>query len=430
MSQQQRSHLRQNALCLGLDYLFFGVAVVFISNTTVLPTLIRALTDSTILVGLISTIGAGAWLLPQIFSASLVSGRERVKPFIIWTALIGRLGIWISGLAIMLLGATNPSLALAIFAMLYLLFWISDGFASLPWIELLAKAIPATQRGRLVGYAQAAYGVVAVGIGWLIKYLLGSESSVGFPLNYSLLFYGAGLSLIASLAAISLIREPLGQKAPRETSWREYLPKLWSIFRTDPSFARAVIGRLLVGFGSMAHAFYIIFGIENLGLSPASVGIFTAAQTIGTAGGGFLLGHCNDRRGSVTVIRIIILVSVAVPMIALATSFVGGDLGPALMYVYALVFILLGVLSSSFFMLGFMSYIVEIAPVSQRPAYVGLGNTVNALMLLAPVLGGWILRVSSYRVLFVVAALFPALALVPVWYLIDPRTRAKEQAEA
>ena len=130
------------------------------------------------------------------------------------------------------------------------------------------------------------------------------------------------------------------------------------------------------------------------------------------------------------MIRIIILVSVAVPMIALATSFVGGDLGPALMYVYALVFILLGVLSSSFFMLGFMSYIVEIAPVSQRPAYVGLGNTVNALMLLAPVLGGWILRVSSYRVLFVVAALFPALALIPVWHLIDPRTRAKEQAEA
>ena len=420
MAQEQRSHLRRNALCLGLDYLFFGLAVVFISNTTVLPTLIRTLTDSTVLIGVISTIGAGAWLLPQIFSANLVSGRERMKPFILRSAFVGRLGILIVGLVIMLTGATNPSLTLAAFAVLYIFFWVTDGIASLAWVELLAKAIPATQRGRLIGFAQAAYGALAVGIGWLIKYLLGPESSAGFPLNYSLLFYGAGLALMVSLAAIAVIREPLGHKSPRETSWREYLPKVWSILRTDPSFARAVSGRLLVGFGSMAYAFYILFGIENLGLSPASVGVFTAAQTIGTAAGGFLLGYCNDRRGSVAVIRIIILVSLTIPTTALAVSFVGGALGPALMYVYALIFILLGVLNSSFFMLGFMSYIVESAPVAQRPVYVGLGNTLNALILIAPLLGGWILSVSTYQVLFLVAAICPALAFIPAWNLVDP----------
>jgi hypothetical protein len=55
-------------------------------------------------------------------------------------------------------------------------------------------------------------------------------------------------------------------------------------------------------------------------------------------------------------------------------------------------------------MLGFYNYLLEIAPASLRPSYVGLGNTILGVLTLAPTLGGWLLEATSYTVLFGVTA--------------------------
>ena len=428
MNQERYPHLRRNAVCLGIDYVFFGIAIAFLNSTTVLPTLARRLTDSTVLVGLISTISTGGWLLPQLFAANFVAGRDRVKAYIIRPAFFGRVVLSATGVGILLFAVTNPGLALAIFFPCYLVFWLSDGIASVPWLDVLAKAIPPTRRGRLFGVSQIVYGATAIGIGGLVIYLLGPGSPAAFPLNYALLFFGAGLSLMISLAGVVLIREPVGQTSHDRISWGQYLPKLWNIVRTNPVFAQVMSGRLLVGFSTMAYAFYIIFAIENLGMSPGVVGPFTAAQTSGGILAGFVLGYLNERRGSVAVIRITVAMSLVIPVLALFAHFAAGALGPVLIYIYAIVFVLIGMVNSAF-MLGFLSCIIEIAPASEIPIYVGLANTINSLMLVAPLIGGWLLRVGTYPLLFLVSALCAGLAFIPVWALAEPRTRVVEQAE-
>ena len=51
-------------------------------------------------------------------------------------------------------------------------------------------------------------------------------------------------------------------------------------------------------------------------------------------------------------------------------------------------------------MMGFTNYLLEVAPEAMRPVYIGAGNTVRGLLMALPVLGGWLLEVTSYPVLF------------------------------
>jgi len=59
-------------------------------------------------------------------------------------------------------------------------------------------------------------------------------------------------------------------------------------------------------------------------------------------------------------------------------------------------------------MAGFLNWVLEYAPASDRPMYIGFANTLNGVTLIMPLLGGWILAASgSYPALFVVAAVGP-----------------------
>ena len=425
MSQARYPHLIRNAVCLGLDNALFGASMLFVSRNTVLPTFARQLTDSTVLLGLVASIATGGWMLPQLFAARLVAGRARVKPYVVWPGLALRITLWVTGIITLLFAATKPGLTLVVFLLLQLVLWIGVGISGLSWFDLFAKQIPPERRGRVLGVSQTLRGLIAIAVGFAVAYLLGPGSPATFPLNYALLFFGAGAGAMVSFAAVALVLESPECGLPRRTSLREYLPKLWSILRTDPAFSRLMAARILVGYSTMAYVFYIIFATENLALSPTVIGSFTLAQTIGSTAGGLVLGYANERKGSLSVIRLTLGASLAIPIVALLTHFAGGALGSAVTYVYLIVFVLIGVADSSF-MLGFMNCLIEIAPPTERPIYLGLSNTGSAVILLAPLVGGWILQVSTYPVLFLISAICAGLAFVPASALIEPRTLARE----
>ena len=69
--------LRRNVTALMIDSGGFGMAMGFIGYSTVLPALALALTHSEPLVGLVSTVWTGIWLLPQLFAGRWMAGRPR-----------------------------------------------------------------------------------------------------------------------------------------------------------------------------------------------------------------------------------------------------------------------------------------------------------------------------------------------------------------
>ena len=75
--QRVYPHYRRNFVALVADFAGFGLGFAFYSPSTVLPAFVSELTSSAPLIGLISTLLTGAWLLPQLFAANILAARDR-----------------------------------------------------------------------------------------------------------------------------------------------------------------------------------------------------------------------------------------------------------------------------------------------------------------------------------------------------------------
>jgi MFS family permease len=243
-------------------------------------------------------------------------------------------------------------------------------------------------------------GVCALGAGALVQYLLGPRG-LGFPVNYAIIFgLGAIMFLISQIACVFIVEPPESVAAERPTL-RDYLPQLLQLLRTDAAFSRFVMIRLLAGLGSLASGFYVLHATSVLQLPPGAIGLFAGAATVGTTLAGIALGPVADRYGSHRVVQIATWSQVLVPVLALLFHF--GVFGAAGKTLYPVLYVLLGLFEGSLVM-GFLNYVLEIAPPGQRPNYMGLINTLSGLLIVVPLLGGWILEHSSYPVLFALAA--------------------------
>jgi MFS family permease len=126
------------------------------------------------------------------------------------------------------------------------------------------------------------------------------------------------------------------------------------------------------------------------------------------------------------VIRVTTILAASVPLLALALHAFGHRQPGLALAGYVALFGLIGSIEASF-LIGFLAYVLDIAPASERTAYTGLANTLGGLVVIAPAVGGVILRLTSYPVLFFCAAMGGALGWIAALKL--PRAPA-DQVEA
>jgi len=405
-------HYRWNFAAFLVDYICFGVAFTFINPSSVMPAFVRQLTESAPVIGLVGTVFNGGWLLPQLAVARLINDKPRKKPYML-AGLSGRVAFWVTALALWAGLARHPTAMLVLFFICFGLFAASDGFASVAWFDILARAIPLKQRGRLMGMGQVISGLAGIGVGALVGLILGRHP---FPTNYALLFTLAGVMLIPSVIALASIREPPPEDVALETNKR--MQGSWlRLLATDPAFRRLVICRILVGMMGLATSFYVVHAADVLHLPQSVIGGFVAAQTVGGVIASVVMGLVSERWGPRYVARIGSAAAVTGPLFALAAHLAGGGW---LAQAYPFVYVSLGVVNSAW-MLGFFNYLLEIAPEGMRPAYVGLGNTIMGVLTLAPMAGGWLLEATSYTTLFGVTAAIVAAGFLFTLGLKPPR---------
>lgn len=410
---------RHNIICFTLDYVFFGLGMAFMGPTTVLPSFVSQLTDSPPLVGLVLTIYSGAWLLPQLIAANHLAEKAHKKPYLLLAAALSRSVLLMLAVVVFLAGDSSPALILILFFTAFAIFMGTDALAAVAWFDILGRTIPPTRRGRLFGAGQIVLGLTTIGLGALVNAILGARG-LPFPRNYALLFLLAGLSFSASWLAMSFLREPAHPVQMDRLPWRTFLLKLWTLISEDQAFRQVTIVRLLAGLAGMAIPFYIVYAIDVLGMGEQAIGFFLPAQMIGSALAGLIMGYLSERSGSKVVIQLSNALALSSPILALSIPAFKLEVGPVLIYLYTLVFAAIGAVNSSL-ILGFLNFVLEMAPSEERPTYIGLANTISGLLLLPPLLGGWLLRATSYPVLFAVTAVGVAISLALSSRLVEPR---------
>jgi hypothetical protein len=81
-------------------------------------------------------------------------------------------------------------------------------------------------------------------------------------------------------------------------------------------------------------------------------------------------------------------------------------------------------------MTGFINWVLEWTPDSDRPLYIGFANTLTAVSLIMPLIGGWIITgTGSWTAMFVVAMAGPVAGIILLRGLPEPRESRSRGAE-
>ncbi len=417
---EEYPHYRRNFIAISGDWICFVVAMAFANYTSVIPSFINQLTDFAPLVGLVSTIANGVWLLPQLIAAQYVANKEWKKPYVILPALVGRPMYLLVTVAILLTGATYPYFIVALFFVAETIFSATDGLASVSWFDILSKSIPPTKRGRLYSTAQITGGLLAIAAGFVVRQILG-PGGPAFPYNYGLLLFLSVAFLFVALIFYSSVKEPAQEVQKEREPWRAYMPRLAALLRQDRQFRLINIVRLLAGLSVLASPFYVVYATDILRISDENIGLFVSAQVLGGIAASSAMGYLNERSGSKIVTQMTIALGLSTPLLALLIHYYTPH-AAIVTYVYALIFVLIGATMSGY-MQGFTNIVLEMAPSDQRPTYVGLYNTLGGNLMVVPLLGGWLLEATSYPLLFGTTALGLITSLALSFKLTEPRQK-------
>ncbi len=399
-----------------INGVLFNMSAALAGGTTVLPTFVSNLTSSKVLIGLSGTMAMAGWFLPQLVVASYIETLKRKRPIYVWAGVIRIIAIWGIALSVSLLGATGAAAIIVLFFALYSIYVIAGGVAGIPFMDIVAKEIKSENRGTFFGARLFFGGIAAALMGFVVKNVLATRS---FPDNYAFLFTTAAAIITLAILSFCFADERDALVPVRRTPFKKFLRRGPSLLKDVKSYRMFLAWRVLLGVWMMALPFYIIYARENLGLPEETVGIFLSVQMVGMIVSNLLWGRLSDRVGNRIVLNLTAMVSATAPLIALLATVAAPLRGVA---GFGSVFFFVGFAMSGL-RLGHSNYMLDLAPESERPTYLGFMNTFIAPVMLLSAVGGLVVEMTSYVTLFAIALGASLFALVFGLQLEEPRRR-------
>lgn len=402
--------VRRNFVALGLDYSCFLVAMSFASQATILPAFAAHLDPSNVVVGAIPAVMTLGWFLPSLFAAHHTERLARRLPFVLRYTVFERLPMAALAAVAFFVAGPAPGLALALLFLLLLVMTGTGGALMPAWMDLVARAIPTTARGRFFGAAN----VVANAGG-----LAGSVATAWFlasfpaPQSYGLCFLAGTAFMACSYAALASVREPPGPPPAPPARLAAYLRRMPAVLRGDRNLVWFLVARTFGSLGTMANGFYTVYALRTWEAPEWQVGVFTTLFLAGQLAGNAVLGGLADRAGHRLVLVVGLAAMAAGNVVALGATSLGA---------VGAVFVLSGVHHASVHVSS-RTILLELAPEAERPTYIGLANTTLApATFVAPLAAGVLADRLGFAPVFALAAALSAVALaLLVARVRDPR---------
>jgi MFS family permease len=388
-----------------------------VNTPTFVPAYILLLSGgSDFAVGLALSLAALGAAITPLFGASLIGHRDQVLPVGFWTG--GSMRIAVLGLALAGLLFSGERALYAAIACLGL-FGLFAGMQAVVFQVLLAKVIPVTNRGKLMGLRNFLAGITTAIVAWLGGvYLVGNPPTAA---GYAWVFIVAFILTTAGLLMLILVREPRPPTvADRQTMW-QHLSGMPAFLRAEPAFARYVAARALATMGRMALPFYILYAGQTIGLSGSTLATLTVAFTIAATISNLVWGVLADRYGFRLCMLLTILLWLGATLaLMLSNSY----------WAVIAVFVAIGA-SQEGFRMASMSLAMEFGQREQMALRVAIANMATEIAgSIAPLLGGIVATVLGYHAVFFGATGFLLLggAVLLLW-VREPRSLQSSMAE-
>jgi len=405
------SSLRHNVLALGADYGLFMVALTFASQSTILPAFAAWLGAPNVLIGAIPAVMTLGWFLPSLFAAGHTETLTHKLPFLMKWTVWERVPFLVMALLAFFSAERWPGLTLGLVLVMLLVITGVGGFLMPAWMDLIARALPTTIRGRFFALSNFVAGLVGFGASLVIAEVL---ARVPAPASYGICFLGATLCVGLSYVALAVVREQVAETAAAPVPLRDYLGRMPGLLRRDRNLTWFLAARAFGLTGAMASGFYTVYALRAWDAPASQAGVFTALMLLGQSIGTLTLGWVGDHAGH----RLVLLTGMTAAAGATTVALLAPSLGA-----FGLVFVLFG-LQVAAVNVSALNVLLEFSPTAEaRPTYIGLGTTAMAPMAFAaPLVGGLLADAVGFRAMFLVSLAFAVAGLVMLATLVrDPR---------
>jgi MFS family permease len=427
--RKSKEEVKRNTRLLVLNGGLMMMAMTFVSSDLVLPAFVQTLTSSSILVGLAGALMRIGWAWPQVFISRVVEPQPRKMPLFV-IAGTGRSVVWFAvGALTYWMGAANPTALLIAFMLLYGIATSMMGITNVPWMDIIGKSIPSAERARMFAVRRLLGGVMAMGAGGAISFILSSQSGLDFPNNYAVLFMLSGIGTGLSIWAFALIREPIEKGNQKRLPFGAYMTSGLNLLREDSNYRNLCILQFMWAFSMMAAPFYVPYALEGYGMPIVYVGFFVTVMQFSSIFSNALwawLGHHKGNQSLLVYGTWFLGLSVLIPLLTQwipsydlrPAVFVGWDvvINSQILF-YSLTFVFSGFATSGMFT-GRMTYVLDIAPPDRRPTYTSFMNMFMLPQGVLPILGGVLVSWISYQYTFILSLLF-----VPVSVILSQRLK-------
>jgi hypothetical protein len=404
---------RGNLWLLAIHQIFFRLGWLFKTETVVIPALVDYVAGPAWVRGWLPVLSRLGQSLPPLLFCSKFSGISRFKW---WVAYCTGAMSGVFLLAVLLWISKEqwpPAWVCPAILILYFAFFVANGFYQVFFGSLQGKLIPPERRGLLLQLSTFLGTIPAVVLGWLVLRKWFADPEVGFGYIFLAAAGGFALSAIVSLVT----REP---KTPRPSLPGEVRGNLtWSAaLAQDANLRWLLVICLFASAGWMLTPHYQAFGRARFEATPTHLTYWVITQSIAVGVFSLVAGPLADRRGNRLAMRILIFGSAASPLFALAiTSLPSSWAGDW----YWLVYLPLGL--APLVTRVILNYALELCEPAFHPTYQSIANLGLALPLVFSPLFGWLIDVTSFELVFAVAAFSVLLAGGLTFRLTEPRYR-------
>ena len=407
-SKQSYPHEKRNLIVFALNQIVMRLGWMFKAESVVIPAFIDTYTASGTIRGLLPLILRIGQSLPQFLIAQRIARMPKQQGFFVLSGF-GFAVPWCVLVLILSLTGWSANIIVAVFLVLCTLHWLMVGCNHLANGTLQGKLISPDKRGRLLAYSNIIGCTLAIGIA---IYLLPRWLSENNP-RYDVLFGATAISF-GIAAAISFWFKELPSRPQRTAPFFKFLGEALLLLRYDRNFRRFAIVILL--FYSIWPLFphYTVFGQRTLGLAPSGFVALIVAQNASNALGAGVMGNIADRSGNRFVLRLLILISACIPLLAVGISRMpsGADF-------YWIIFALIGLTPVSARIVT--NYTLEIAPQEKHPQYLGVMSLFQAIPLFVSPLVGALIEEFAFEPIFVTCSVLVSLGFLLTFRLTEPR---------
>ena len=403
-----------------------GALMIGTTNSVAAPDLVLTafaahLTSNPFILGLIAPLQNATWSLPQIWTIGWLQRHRYALPLYHWSAVL-RMISWVLLIAVVFF--TRDATILLITLMLFVVIGgLAAGVTGLPFTEVVAKIIPARQRGLVFGWRGALGGVLAIVGAPVVLFFTGPDARFDFPRNYALLFIFGGITQMLGFFSFSLVKEP--PSAPSDNHPRLSLGLIRTIWRTDQNYRNFVRGRTLFELSSMANGLIIVYASQRLGVRLELAGVYLLVSSIFRPVFSVAAGRVSVRVGNRLPVAFGMLTQAlgwALLLLALPLGVRGRAAEYYMIPVYALTAIQKGLIFSNLMALG-----LNVTPEDERPLYLGGLNTWIGVVSIFGSLNGVIAGLIGFEALF---ALTTVLSVASAWQFIALKERLDDEPSA